>query len=557
MLSSLHVQNYVLINSLDIDFPEGLIIITGQTGAGKSILLGALSLLLGAKADASILSEGAESCIVEAKFTVPGDDYIKELLSENDIDFDNGNIIVRRVVSSTGRSRSFVNDIPVQIGFLQTLSSRLIDVHSQHQTLMLSDKQFQLSMLDYYAGNNSLLKECKEAYDTLSKHKSELIEVQDELNKLETEKDYIQVTFEKLDNASLRVGELEELESEQVQLSNAEEIKGDFCQVESMLSPSGDSDSLPVTSLLKEVVRVLAKVSKYVPQTEELSRRVESSRIELDDILSEISVLESKIDVSPDRLQIVDDRLNLLYDLLKRHSCNTIEELIIIRDNLSSKISDSSSIEEKLEKLRKIVAVDELKLDELASKLHTSRLNASKDFMNAITESIHSLELDRSVFEVKLNDAPISKTGKDSVQFLFSSNGTSPVDIAKCASGGELSRIMLALKAMLAKYTNMPTMVFDEIDTGVSGSVADKMGTMICSMGNDMQVFAITHLPQVAAKGNAHYLVEKNFNPASGKTVTEIKLLEGNNRVMEVARMLSGSSITDAAIANAKSLLSI
>lgn len=557
MLSSLHVQNYVLINSLDIDFPEGLIIITGQTGAGKSILLGALSLLLGAKADASILSEGAESCIVEAKFTVPGDDYIKELLSENDIDFDNGNIIVRRVVSSTGRSRSFVNDIPVQIGFLQTLSSRLIDVHSQHQTLMLSDKQFQLSMLDYYAGNNSLLKECKEAYDTLSKHKSEFIEVQDELNKLETEKDYIQAAFEKLDNASLRVGELEELESEQVQLSNAEEIKGDFCQVESMLSPSGDSDSLPVTSLLKEVVRVLAKVSKYVPQTEELSRRVESSRIELDDILSEISVLESKIDVSPDRLQIVDDRLNLLYDLLKRHSCNTIEELIIIRDNLSSKISDSSSIEEKLEKLRKIVAVDELKLDELASKLHTSRSNASKDFMNAITESIHSLELDRSVFEVKLNDAPISKTGKDSVQFLFSSNGTSPVDIAKCASGGELSRIMLALKAMLAKYTNMPTMVFDEIDTGVSGSVADKMGTMICSMGNDMQVFAITHLPQVAAKGNAHYLVEKNFNPASGKTVTEIKLLEGNNRVMEVARMLSGSSITDAAIANAKSLLSI
>lgn len=557
MLSSLHVQNYVLINSLDIDFPEGLIIITGQTGAGKSILLGALSLLLGAKADASILSEGAESCIVEAKFTVPGDDYIKELLSENDIDFDNGNIIVRRVVSSTGRSRSFVNDIPVQIGFLQTLSSRLIDVHSQHQTLMLSDKQFQLSMLDYYAGNNSFLKECKEAYDTLSKHKSELIEVQDELNKLETEKDYIQATLEKLDNASLRVGELEELESEQVQLSNAEEIKGDFCQVESMLSPSGDSDSLPVTSLLKEVVRVLAKVSKYVPQTEELSRRVESSRIELDDILSEISVLESKIDVSPDRLQIVDDRLNLLYDLLKRHSCNTIEELIIIRDNLSSKISDSSSIEEKLEELRKIVAVDELKLDELASQLHTSRSNASKDFMNAITESIHSLELDRSVFEVKLNDAPISKTGKDSVQFLFSSNGTSPVDIAKCASGGELSRIMLALKAMLAKYTNMPTMVFDEIDTGVSGSVADKMGTMICSMGNDMQVFAITHLPQVAAKGNAHYLVEKNFNPASGKTVTEIKLLEGNNRVMEVARMLSGSSITDAAIANAKSLLSI
>ena len=557
MLRSLQIRNYVLIDSLDVRFPEGLVIITGQTGAGKSILLGALSLLLGSKADASVIGGDADSCVVEAVFEVPDSDAaIAAVLKENDLEGESGEVIVRRVVNRSGRSRSFVNDSPVNVQVLQAISSRLVDIHSQHQTLMLSDHGFQLSMLDHYAGNISLLDDCKAAYSEMKSLESELAKVSATLNSLSEERDYNEARFRKLDEAGLKEGELEELEAEQKQLANAEEIKQNLCAAESLFSPQDMAgDALPVASALKEVQRLLEKVGKFIPEAQALARRVESSRIELEDISDEVSSMNSRTEISEDRLTIVEDRMSLLYDLLKQYSAASVSELIAKRDALSEKLFDSTALEARKVELEKGIAVASRKYDSICKELHEARTKASGPFAKSVMDSVHSLELEHAVFAVDVAESSASATGKDDVSFLFSAVGSQPVDVAKCASGGEMSRLMLCLKAMMARFVNMPTLIFDEIDTGVSGSAADKMGQMICSMGGDMQVFAITHLPQVAAKGDAHYLVEKEYDVLGTKASTSIHLIDGEARVMEVARMLSGSQITQAAIANARSLL--
>jgi len=557
MLRSLQIRNYVLIDSLDVRFPEGLVIITGQTGAGKSILLGALSLLLGSKADASVIGGDADSCVVEAVFEVPDSDAaIAAVLKENDLEGESGEVIVRRVVNRSGRSRSFVNDSPVNVQVLQAISSRLVDIHSQHQTLMLSDHGFQLSMLDHYAGNISLLDDCKAAYSEMKSLESELAKVSATLNSLSEERDYNEARFRKLDEAGLKEGELEELEAEQKQLANAEEIKQNLCAAESLFSPQDMAgDALPVASALKEVQRLLEKVGKFIPEAQALARRVESSRIELEDISDEVSSMNSRTEISEDRLTIVEDRMSLLYDLLKQYSAASVSELIAKRDALSEKLFDSTALEARKVELEKGIAVASRKYDSICKELHEARTKASGPFAKSVMDSVHSLELEHAVFAVDVSESSASATGKDDVSFLFSAVGSQPVDVAKCASGGEMSRLMLCLKAMMARFVNMPTLIFDEIDTGVSGSAADKMGQMICSMGGDMQVFAITHLPQVAAKGDAHYLVEKEYDVLGTKASTSIHLIDGEARVMEVARMLSGSQITQAAIANARSLL--
>jgi len=559
MLSSLHVQNYVLINSLEISFPEGLIIITGETGAGKSIMLGALSLVLGAKADASMIAAGADNCVVEAEFEIKADASVKEILDANDIDWDEGRLIIRRVVNSSGRSRSFVNDSPVPLLVLAELTAKLIDIHSQHQTLLLSDKQFQLSILDHYAGNSQLLADCKESFSKLNSLSCELEEVTSSLATLAAQKEYNEAQFKELDSAKLQEGEIEELDSEHKQLANAEEIKENLSQAELLFFPS-ESDQedglLPLSAILKEAEKLLEKVGKYVPSAADLSTRIASSRVELDDISDVVSTLNANMDISQDRLQLVEDRMSLLYNLMKKHSCANITELIAVREKYSAALFDSTSLQSRKEELGKQIESESTKLNGIADKLHISREKASKGFADSIQTSIRSLELERSVFGVKLIPQDLSSTGKDSVLFVFSATGSNPIDVAKCASGGEMSRIMLCLKAMMAKYTNMPTMIFDEIDTGVSGSVADKMGSKICDMGKDMQVFAITHLPQVAAKGQVHLLVTKTFDKSDGLASTTIKKLDSEERVNELARMLSGSVITPAAIENAKSLLS-
>lgn len=561
MLKALHIKNYVLIDSLDIEFPAGLVIITGQTGAGKSILLGALSLVMGSRADSSVIGAAGDNCVVEAEFEVNDEDgSLRQYLDENEIDFDpvdgKGKLTIRRILNSNGRSRSFVNDSPAPLKVLSMLSSRLIDIHSQHETMLLRDKQFQMSMLDHFAGDSGLLQSCRTRWERLTGLKNDLDEVNANLSRTNAEKDYNQAQFERLDSAHLKDGELEELETEQKQLANAEEIKSSLYQVENYFSPSGDDaqdDRMSIDSMLKDSSRILDKLSSYIPSVSALSERIESARLELDDVLSEVSDLESGTEISDERLQEVEERLSLLYDLLKKYSCTQVTELIELRDRLSESLADTSVLEARKSALEKEIGEAEKDLADACSDLHDARAKAVPGFSENICNSIRSLELDRAVFDVVLEPGKPGPDGSDTILFRFSSTGKSPVDVAKCASGGEMSRIMLCLKAMMARYTNMPSMIFDEIDTGVSGSVADKMGSMICSMGDYMQVFAITHLPQVAAKGDAHYIVTKEFD--GDRAISSIRKISGEDRVMEVARILSGSRVTPEAIANAKSLL--
>ena len=556
MLSRLHVRNFILIDSLEIDFPEGLIIITGQTGAGKSILLGALSLVMGSKGDASLISGDAENCVVEAEFDVdPSDEALREELDENGVEWDNGHLIVRRVVNRSGRSRAFVNDSPVSVQVLQSLASRLIDVHSQHQTLLLSDKNFQLSILDHYAGNSQLREECAAAWREMTSIKSELAQLESKLARMAADKEYNEAQYSQLEAASLQEGELEELEEEQKQLANAEEIKTCLSNAEELFTGASSLEDMSLDSSLKEASKLLSKAGRFVPSLSELSERVDSCRRELDDILSEISTVNSRTDLSPERLEQVESRMSLLYGLMQKHSCSNITELIAVRERYNEMLFDSTQMDERKADLESRLAAVSVKLNSLADRLHESRVSASSSFAANIQDSIRDMELPYSVFEVSLEEAALGATGRDTIVFLFSATGKNPVEVAKCASGGEMSRIMLALKAMMARYANMPTMIFDEIDTGVSGSVADKMGTVICAMGQHMQVFAITHLPQVAAKGSAHYLVSKEIDPATGAAVSKIERLSDEQRVLELARMLSGSVLTDEAVANAKSLL--
>ena len=546
MLRSLHVRNYVLIDSLEIDFPEGLVIITGQTGAGKSILLGALGLALGGKSDASMVGAHGDSCVVEAEFTVGNDAALRALMAENDLE-ESDTLVIRRTLNRTGRSRSFVGDEPVSLPVLQALAEHLVDIHSQHQTLRLANPAFRLSLLDHYAANSVRLSACHEAWNTLQTLRKELSEVTDRLQRLAAEKAYYQARFERLEAAKLRDGELEELEAEQKQLAHAEELKEYLNNCEDILAPS--DDRAPLTAELKEAGKLAARAARFIPALEPLVQRLESARVELEDIVDELESTNARIDVSPDRLEQVEDRMSLLYDLMKKHGVQTVAELIAERERLSEALFDSTALEERRTELDKRLSRAEKEYDKAASALHDARQKASEGFASAILDSLAFLELDHAVFEVELSPAAEGPAGRDAVRFLFSSTGKAPQDLSKVASGGELSRIMLSLKAMMARFTAMPALIFDEIDAGVSGSAADKMGQMICRMGGDMQVLAITHLPQVAAKGNAHYLVTKEND------VTAIRPLSREERVREIARLLSGSVISDAAMANARALL--
>ena len=548
MLSGLHVSNYILIDSLDIQFPEGLIIITGETGAGKSILLGALSLVLGAKADAGVVGPHAENCVVEASFATEKDEALCRILRENDLPFEDGELVLRRVVSRSGRSRCFAADEPVSVAVLQELSTRLVDIHSQHQTLQLSDARFRLDALDLQAGNKELRSRCADAWARLQSSRKALETLQNQRSTLLREKEYNAAQFEQLNQAHLQDGELEELEAEQKQLAHAEEIKETLCSAEALFNPEEEM-GLPLSQRLREAEKLLEKAGRYVPSLSPLVQRIQSTRLELDDIEAEIDAANGSTEVSPERLAWVEDRLGTLYGLLKKHGVSTLPELIALRDRLDSLLQEADNLDQREQELEKAVAQAQEAYDQSAEALHRKRMDAAGPFAEALQQQLRELELDHAVFQVSVEAATPDAQGKDSVIFLFSASGQRPADVAKAASGGELSRIMLSLKAQMARHTQMPTLVFDEIDTGVSGSAADKMGSLVCRMGAHMQVFAITHLPQVAAKGQAHYLVSKSND------VTSIRLLDREGRVREIARMLSGSTITEAAVANAKSLL--
>ena len=553
MLSRLEIHNYILIDSLETDFPEGLVIISGQTGAGKSILLGALNLLAGGKADASMISEGAQNCIVEAVFTaVP--DSVKGMLEEVGVEWNDGELVIRRLVAASGRSRAFINDCPVPVQLLSAAATSLFDIHSQRATMDLLDPFRQMDLLDRFAGNLELRGRYSASYARLIGLKDRSRDLSETLAGLNREKDYNEAQFRQLDSAAIKEGEMEELEAEQKKLANAEDIQTGLCGILERLNPS-DGESLSADSSLKEAVKVLNRLSAYVPAAEGLSSRLESLRIELEDVLSEISDIVSTVDSSPDRLVKVDDRMSLIYSLYQKFSCSGEAELIALRDDYRNRLVNTGQIEEELAALQEEIRQEEKICDKLASALTESRLKASAPFSAKVQEMIRGLELQQAVFSVDISRTQTAgRYGRDNIVFLFSSTGRNALPVAKCASGGEMSRIMLCLKALMARFVSMPTLIFDEIDTGVSGSVADKMGSMICSMGKDMQVFAITHLPQVAAKGDAHYLVTKALQ-GDGRTVSSVTRLDDKDRVMEIARMLSGSSVTGAAVANAEALL--
>ncbi len=552
MLRSLHVRNYILIDSLDISFPEGLVIITGQTGAGKSILLGALSLLFGVKTDASMISEGASSCVVEAEFDAASE-AVSGLLAAEEIETEGDILVIRRVIAPSGRSRSFVNDCPVQTGLLQRLSPMLIDIHSQHRSLLLSDRGFQLSVLDRFALNADRLTECRRLWGALRSVRGDLSSLKEQLSRLDADRDYNAAQLKQLEDAKLSVGELEALEEEHRSLANAEQILESLSAASRELSPEGD-EAPGVVAPLKDAGRQLERISTFLPEIAELVSRLESARLEIEDVNSEIETRISSVNLSPARLEAVEERMSLLYSLLKKHGCDTMEELIAKRDSFAGAVEGPSSLEDRIKELEMQEKTLSVSYGKVCAELSEARRNAAPKLAASILKSLRFLELERAGFEVRVEEGPSSADGADRVSFLFSSTGREPMELSKVASGGEMSRIMLCLKAEMAGFSGMPTMIFDEIDTGVSGSVADRMGQMICDMGRSMQVFSITHLPQVAAKGDAHYVVTKEVTP-QGRTVSSIHRVEGRERVAEIARLLSGATISEAAIANAEALL--
>lgn len=535
MLTRLTIQNYALIENLDIEFPSGLVIITGETGAGKSIMLGALSLLLGAKADVSALKDSSRNCVVEGEFEVDG-----ELL------------VLRRVISPAGRTRNFINDEPASLAALTEISSAIVDIHAQHQHLLLTDESYQMKVLDYYAGTGSLLEDYSRVHNELLQLENQLKELRIQIAKREGEMEYRSFQLEKLMEAKLREGELEELESEQKQLANSEQIRESISGAVNCMQPVGGT----IVQNLKDAVHLLQKCSNFVPELEELCNRLESCRIECKDIEDELEMLAERVVVSPQRLEQVEERLSLLYSLMRKHGVSTLEDLLEVQKGLQDDMAGADEDVAKAEGMEQQIKVLSAQREELAQLLSAKRKEKTGELAAELQASIRDLQMPYAVFKVELTDTgKFTAKGTDSVSFMFSANGEKKLNpLQKAASGGELSRIMLCLKSLMARFTGMPTMIFDEIDTGVSGSIADKMGALIGKMGERMQIFAITHLPQIASKKGTHLLVYKEFD-AQNNATTRIRVLSPEERVNEVARMLSGASLTEAALENARVLL--
>ncbi len=532
MLSRLTIDNYALINHLDISFPGGLVIITGQTGAGKSILLGALSLLLGGKSDISVIRDRNRNCIVEAQFTR-----------------EDGDLIVRRVLTPAGRSRVFVDDEPVSTSELKQLALELVDIHSQNQQLLVGRKEFQLSLLDRFAGLSPQVERYNTLYDEYLSAMKRLEEKRNSVARNIAQRDYLQSEYEKLDSASLVEGEMEALEEEHALLANSESLMEGLATAGRALAREDDS----IDSRLKESLNALSRTIKYLPAIKILYERIEASRVEMRDIVSEVESYTESVRFSPHRLEVVESRMALLTDLMRRNGVSTVSELIARRDELKRVLSSAEDDAYEIASLEKEVSRMEKNLREQASFLHEGRASQATLLSEKLQNSIRELEMPRALFEVRVTRGEeLSRNGVDGVSFLFDANGGDVTMLEKCASGGEMSRIMLCIKALMCQYTGMPTMFFDEIDTGVSGSIADRMGRIIVGMGASMQVFAITHLPQVACKGDAHFLVYKEEKPLPE---TGIRKIEGQEREKEIARLLSGENLTPEALANARVLL--
>ncbi len=549
MLVKLAVQNYALIRELDLSFENGLTIITGETGAGKSILLGALSLILGSRADSSVLLELTDKCIVEGTFRI--EDYdLEDFFTRNDIDFDS-QAILRREINTAGKSRAFINDTPVVLNVLKELGDRLIDIHSQHQTLMLNNNAFQLNIIDSFAGTGQLKDKYRSDYTSFRKLQKEYNDLKEKHEKNRADLDYYQAQLNQLEEARLLTGEQEELEKEQELLEHAGEIKQALENASRLLS----DESASVLLLLREARTTIGKIDSFLPDELRILSRLDSSFIELDDISNEIARLEQETEADPGRLELVNGRLDVLYSLLRKHHAKDLEELITKKKEIENTLTSIVRNDDRLNELSKLLTTATESLADSAGMISEKRNSALPAIESKITEQLKQLGIPNARFEISLmrtND--FTPSGADTADFLFSANRqTRPENIARIASGGELSRVMLSLKSLLTRSMNLPTIIFDEIDSGVSGEVADKVGQILLGMGKYMQVINITHLPQVASRGNVHYHVYKEDTGDS--TITRVKLLNKEERVQEVARLLSGSEVTETAIKNARELI--
>lgn len=549
MLSRLSVHNYALIKELDLDLSDGLTIITGETGAGKSILLGALSLILGTRADTSVLLDKKEKCVVEGIFMTKGMDFA-DFFKINDLDYED-NVILRREINPAGKSRAFINDSPVTINLMKELGDRLIDIHSQHQTLMLHDNTFQLSIVDSFAGTAALINDYRVAYGIFRKLQKENNELTEKAKKSKADLEYYRFQLDQLDQAKLVKGEQQELEREQELLEHAEEIRQNLSLSSRLLS--GEEKS--VLSLLREVRSYAGKISSFIKNGDEILSRLDSTFIELDDLEGEIDKLSRNIDADPVRLEKINNRLDQIYSLIQKHRLRDLDELLLKKEEIENVIRSIVTSDERLEEVALLMKKQEEILRTFASEISEKRRSALPGIENRITELLKQLGMPNAKFRISVSSSPdFSAAGVDVVDFLFSANKQIPPEnLAKIASGGELSRVMLSLKSLLTQNNELPTIIFDEIDSGVSGEVADKVGQILSAMGKYMQVVNITHLPQVASRGKKHYHVYKEDKGES--TITRIKLLSRDERVLEIARLLSGSEVTETAIRNARELI--
>lgn len=549
MLCNLVVENYALISKLEIDFKKGLTIITGETGAGKSILLGALSLILGKRADVSALYDKSKKCIVEGTFEIA--QYgLQDFFEERELEYDNQTIL-RREVAATGKSRAFINDLPVNLELLTELGLRLIDIHSQHQNLNLADNLFQLKVIDSYAQNQALVHKYKQQYQQYRAVERQYQQLSDEAARSKADLDYFQFQYHQLEEAKLVEGEQEELEYELEKLTHAEEIKTGLYTVAANLQGDGES----ALQRVKDSATVINRIAKFLHGHENLASRMDSVYIEMKDIAREVELLNSQLTHDPDRQAYISERLALIYNLEQKHHAGTLAELIAIRDQLNEKVNAINAYDFNLEALSKRLKDEEKTLKELASALTATRKKVTAPFEQSITGMLREVGIPNAGFAIQLetleNFAP---HGKDNIQFLFTANkNMPPQNIARIASGGELSRLMLCVKSLMSDASGLPTIIFDEIDTGVSGEIAERVGNIINRMAAKMQIINITHLPQVASKGEHHYLVYKTDDEKA--TVTRMKLLTREERHLEIAKMLSGEEITQAALENARALL--
>ncbi|MDR1633317.1 MAG: DNA repair protein RecN [Dysgonamonadaceae bacterium] len=551
MLQTLAIYNYALISRLEINFPAGFSVITGETGAGKSIILGALSLILGQRADAKSIKQGSDKCLVEGVFDISSY-QLETFFKDRDLEYDSHSCILRREIWSSGKSRAFINDSPAGLNDLKELGAYLIDIHSQHQNLLLADNQFQLQVLDVLAQNRGLQNEYQAAYKKYLSINKQLHALKEKISRQQAEEDYIRFQFKQLDEARLQAGEQTTLEEERDTLSNMEEIKSGLYRIGQLLS----QDENGVVSALKEALNVSQSLQKIYPASDEISERLRSAYLDMKDLAPETDARQESLEFKPERLQEVNERLDLIYSLQHKHHLDSVEALIALRDRWEVQIREIDHSGEELENLEKNLSQAYEQVLQQAASLSESRKKAAGQLEKELVGKISILGMPYIRFAVELSPQTPDITGSDEVAYLFSANKNGELKpVAQTASGGEISRLMLGVKSLIAGAMALPSIIFDEIDTGVSGEIADKMGNIMHRMGTMMQVIAITHLPQIAAKGESQFLVYKDENKDS--TETQIQRLSDAERIREIAQMLSGETLTEAAIENAKVLLNI